>query len=503
MLYAQNDIGKAIITDTTSAEYWRKIGYEYRLIDKPDSSLFAYLRVLQIQRLDWDANLAVARLYFNAENYKTSLIYYRNIYDNDSTDVEALWGMGKCYFRLGDFGLSVKYFQIANLYLKNYIPLMLDYAAALTNFNKLKDAINVYQNIISFDSTHVDALAGLGKLHYWSGKPYSSRKYYQKALLLDPANAELKQQLEKVNRELGFTVNYQFHYVNENEPVSLGSDTLAYNINAIVQRVTVNRRIHDNFFLTFSCLADHSVREYAFQDTETRWFDNSYIKGTFIVRNHKVHLYTGYSLSEDKFSSYGTGWDFTRKFGKLKFSNALSAGYDYYYYWNKVGHDFISDQVRLEYKNFVLEGVYRFANVKELTLLEAPDTIGRNKGIVYTISGRYTVLKNPKISLGIYYQFRNYQYRSPLYWSPSDRKLLGINTGVYLKISEKSYFYGYGNIGKDNYDIQHWEASAEAGYNFKKFSLSCGVYRFYNPWYESLDAFISLTKQFFPKRNSL
>lgn len=497
-LYSQIDTNKQIVLDSSSAEYWRKIGYEYRQQDKPDSSLLAYLKILKIESNDWDANLAVARIYFNMEQYDLAIKYFKVIYENDSTDVEALWGMGKCYFRTGEFDTAVKYYRKASFYLPDYNPVLLDLASALTNDNKLKEALNVYHRIIALDSANTDALSGLGKLYYWTGKPYKSTRYYERAFAIDPTNTELKQQLDRVKRELAFNVNYQFHFVNENEPVSYGSDTLAYNIDALIQRLSISKRMNDFLYLTVSGLFDHSVREYSSPDTVKRWFDNSYIKGTFLGGNHKIHLYAGYSKAEDQFSSYGIGWDYSRKFGKFRLSNSCIAGYDYYYYWNDVGHDFITDQLKLEYKNIILEGVYRFANVRELYILDL-DTIGRNKGTLYTISGRYSFLKNPRISVGLYHQFRDYQYRSPKYWSPQDRKLNGVNSGIYWKINEKMYFYGYGNIGKDNYDISHWEASAEAGYIAKKMNFSCGIYRFYNPWYESLDVYFSVTKQFVRK----
>jgi tetratricopeptide (TPR) repeat protein len=479
--------------DSTHADYWRKAGYESRIDGRTEQALQAYLRVLQIDSPDWDANLAVARLYFELENYHASLQHYNNILSNDTTDVEALWGIGRCYFRTGEFGTAVNYYRKASVYLPDYSPILLDLASAFTNDNKLKEALNVYHRVIALDSTNIDALSGLGKLYYWSGKPYKSTKYYERAFKVDPINAELKQQLDRVKREMALNVNYQFHFVNENEPVSYGSDTLAYNIDALIQRLSISKRMNDFLYITVSGLIDHSVREYSWQDTEKRWFDNSYIKSTFLGGNHKIHLYAGYSKAEDQFSSYGIGWDYSRKFGKFRLSNSCLAGYDYYYYWNDVGHDFITNQLKLEYKNIILEGVYRFANVRELYILDL-DTIGRNKGTLYTISGRYSFLKNPRISVGLYHQFRDYQYRSPKYWSPQDRKLNGLNTGIYWKISKKLYFYGYGNIGKDNYDIKHWEASSEIGFTHKTFSFSGGVYRFYNPWYESFDAYLSLTK---------
>lgn len=481
--------------DSSSKEYWRKAGYEARLEGKPEISRELYLKVLQIDEHDWDANLAVARLYFNKEDYKESLKYYNVIFSGDTTDVEALWGMGRCYFRTGKFEKAVMFYRKANSYLSGHVPLMFDLAYALTNNNQLKEAISVYDSILSVDSLNVSAWAGAGKLYYWLGRPVKSSYYYKKALQIEPQNSEYIEQYDRVRSELALSVNYQFHYINESEPVALGSDTKAYNIDALMQRIVINKRAGDRFLLTFSALLDHSDREYSWQEKESRWFDNTYLKLTYLAGNNRIGIHGGYSISDSIFSTYGIAWEISGRFKNLKISNTLSAGYDYYYYWNKVGHDYASDYLRFEYKNLILEGVYRFANVRELYLLDT-DAPGRNPGHLYTVSLRYNLFKNPKISVGLYHQFRDYKYRSPLYWSPQDRKLNGANIGIYWKISEKMYFYSYGNIGKDNYDIEHWEASAELGYTLKAFSITAGAYRFYNPWYESFNANISLTKRF-------
>jgi tetratricopeptide (TPR) repeat protein len=498
MVYGQNDSISQELADSTSTEYWRQIGYFEGQNGNDEASLNAYLMIIRMNRNDWDANLAVARLYFRSENYEESIRYYNVISENDSSDVEALWGIGRCLFRKGQFSESVIFFKKADHYLQNHIPILEDLGNALTNDNKLKEATGVFRKIITLDSVNANAWGTTGKLFYWMGQPHKAKKYYERALLLDPDNVIFQQQFHNVQKELALSLNYQLHYINENEPVSMGSDTLAYNINAVVQRLLISKRVHDLFFITISTLFDHSAREYAWQNNETRWFDNSYVSGMLISGNHKVSLHAGYSFSDSLITTYGLNWNYVKRIRSFKLTSMMAFGYEYYYYWNRVGHDYASENLRLEYKNFILEGVYRYVNVRQLYLLDL-DSIARNPGHLFSISGRYNFFKNPKISAGIYYQYRDYQYRSPFYWSPQNRKLLGINAGIYWKISDRIYMYYYGNIGKDNYEIQHWEASGELGYSHKNFSFSAGIYRFYNPWYESLNANISVTRRFTAK----
>jgi tetratricopeptide (TPR) repeat protein len=489
---AQNDsITQDDVITFEEIEFYRNLGYLHR--ENPDSSMKYYKMILQLDSTDWDANLAVARLYFNEENYEKSIFHYNQIYTTDTNDVEALWGFGRCYFRMGQFEEALQWYLRANQLLENHIPLLIDIAHAHTNNNMLKESINSYQNILILDSTHAYSWAGMGKMYYWLGKPLRAKKHYQKAIQLEPNNEEYIEMLQRISKELGYQLIFQSMFINESEPINAGSDMKAYNINAFVNRISIQKRVHDNIFLSIGTLIDRSHREYAWSDTEKRWYDHTHIRSMFIFGSTKLSLYGSISKAENLLSSYGFSMHNTKKIKHFQLSNTLQGGYDYYYYWNEVGHDYITDHAKIQFKNFTLEGVVRYANVREMYLLDI-DTIGRNKNLLYTISANYKFFSNPMFTVGIFHQYRDYAHRSPLYWSPQDRKLNGINASATWKYKDKLYTSIYGNTGKDNYDITHWEASFELGYIMKNSSISIGAYRFYNPWYESFNTQLSITK---------
>lgn len=483
-------------SDTLSVEHWRKLGFEARVAGDDELALKYYLRVLTISNDDCDANLAVARLYFNKEMYDDALKYYKKIFSNDPKDVEALWGMGRCNFRSGKFEEAIKWYSKADNHLPDHTPLLLDIANAFVAMGELKKATNAFKRVIDTDSINVDAWAGIGRMYYWQGKPASAIKYYKIALKLDPENKDLQEQKKRVKGELTLTVTYSLQLLNEAEPVAPGSEEKAYDIDAIINRVVVNKRLNDRLFISFSSLIDRSHRQYySLQEEQKRWFDNTHLRAMLIFGGNKISVHGGGSIEENQLTTYGFSWDITKRYRHFTIANVLSAGYEYYYYWNQVGHDFVSNNLKITVKNFVLDGVYRYADVRELYLLDL-DTIGRNIGHLYNVSARYTFFENPKISLGVYHQYRDYKYRSTRYWSPQDRKLNGATMGLYWSLKEKFYIYLYGNIGKDNYDIEHWEASGEAGYNFKTFSLSLSASKFYNEWYENANVTFTLSKRF-------
>lgn len=493
--YAQE--GNSGNGDTTSVEHWRQKGYEARVNGDIELSLKYYLRVTAIDPDDWDANLAIARILFEKGNYKEAISRYEPVLKHDSTNTEALWGIGRCNYRLGNFSESVEWYRRALVLLPGHIGLMEDLSYGLINSNQPEAALELYQKIVSADPSVAAGWAGIGRVLLITGKPGESLKHLRKALELDPGNKEIEAVLRQAKNKMAFTLGYQFMYINEQEPIDIGSDTAAYNINALINIVSLSKRITDRFSLRFSHLLDNSNREYYEQNDTNRWFDNTSLRGSLFLGNHNLHLFAGGSFEEELLTNYGLSWDYSKRIKKFGISNTFTAGYDYYYYWNQVGHDYISDNLRLTYSKFTLNMNYRYVNVRALPEF---DTLGRNPGHQYTITGRYSFFKNPKITLGIYHNSRNYSYRSPRYWSPQEFKLNGATATVNWDAKKGLYSWVSGNIGRYSDAIQdevkHWEASGEIGYNFKTMSIAAGAARFYNPWYENFIGYISVSKRF-------
>jgi tetratricopeptide (TPR) repeat protein len=492
-VFGQGNKGNTEYTDST--EYWRKKAYEARLSGDIELSLKNYLRVLEIKPDDWDANLAVARIEFSREDYKSALVHFMPVFSYDSTNTEALWGIGRCYYRTGHFKEAAVWFSKTLKFMPGHLPLLEDLSFALVNSGQSQQALEVYQSMIMVDSTLAMAWAGMGKIYQLTGKPGSAARYLKRALELDPDNVEMKNLYQQVKKEMAFSLTYQLMYINEQEPLDKGSDTAAYNIHAVLERIVLNKRISDRLFITFSNLIDHSNRAYWDQPDTNRWFDNTYLKIMVLSGPNKISIHAGGSFAEQKATTYGLAWDYARQIKKISLNNTLSAGYDYYYYWNQVGHDYLSDRLILSRGRFVLDASYRYVNVRKLYLIDL-DTVGRNQGNQYSITGRYSLFKNPKLTLGIYHQYRDYEYKSSRYWSPQNRHLSGGMATIWYESPRGLYGYISGNMGRDSFDIDQWEISGEIGYNYKGMNFSLGAARFYNVWYENFIAYFSLTKKF-------
>ncbi len=480
--------------DTTSVEYWRQKGFEAKMKEDIDLSLTNYMKVLLIAPSDWDANLAVARILFAREEYQESSLHFLRVHEYDSTNTEVLYGLGRCSYRQDKFSEAEKWYRKTLEYMPGHLPLLEDLSYALVNSGRSEQALDVYKKMIEADPSMSMAWSGIGRIYLVTGKPAAAAKHFKKALELEPDNKEIESSYRQAKYQLAFVVGYQFMFINENEPIDIGSDTAAYNIDALVQSISLTKRVSDRFIIRFSHLLDRSFREYYNENDTLRWYDVTSLRATMILGSHRLTGYFGISYFEDKIPTYGLAWDFSKRFGKVRLNNTMSSGYEYYYYWNQVGHDFIADNLKITLGRFVLDASYRYVNVREPKPLELEGK-ERNPGHQYTFTGRYSFFKNPKVTLGIYHHYRGYEYKSPRYWSPQDRKLNGAILNLYFESKKGLVVSATGNIGKDSDDIEHWEAAGEIGYNRKNMSYAIGASRFYNPWYENFIAYISVTRR--------
>ena len=139
--------------------------------------------------------------------------------------------------------------------------------------------------------------------------------------------------------------------------------------------------------------------------------------------------------------------------------------------------------------------------------------ISNNPYTAYAFSLAYKVLKRPAIKLGLNHSYLNFKYKSPLYYTPFDRKLTGASASIYYDYKK---FYVYGsfsyNLGTEIYydeevngngsgnknaktvkmNVNNWSTNIEIGYNFKPITFSIGGSNFYNPFYRNITGFFAI-----------
>lgn len=500
-----------------SIEYWRELGFEAKQAGNIESSLKNYNKILEIDSEDYDAKLAIANLHYSSQDYEKSLEYYKLIYQIDEKDVEALNGFGRCYYKLGELDQSIFYFRKAIEYLPTYVQQYFDLAQMYIEKGELDSARNVYSEILELDNTYAEAWAGIGKMHYWQNSPKTALKYYEEALKLDPENRVHQKEYQQVTGELAYRPTATFSYMNETE------DT--YEINAFVQKYGVSKRIDDHFSFSVNFLLDKSNRAYLDHSADTvRWFDNTWIKASWITSNNTVSIYTGASVSDSRITSYGLNWISSFRISELRFKNNLSLGYDYFYYWNKVGKDFISNSLNARYKKFILNVSGMYGVIRENIIADYyadKFEMDENPHRGYGVSLGYQLFKIPRVIVSLGHSYLDFDYRAPLYYTPYDRTLNGVSLSAYYSLND---FYVYSdleyNLGREAYyeevesgqgqgaqqgttfnkvyleNINTWSASFELGYSIKKIILSVGGAHFENPFYQSTNIFLSVKGRF-------
>ena len=282
-------------------------------------------------------------------------------------------------------------------------------------------------------------------------------------------------------------LSYKIGFLRETEEL--------YSNSNIYQTINWGKNFTETFRLDLYSQIEYSKRvEVDIPDRE-RWFDNFKVVAR-LDPNEFNHLdaFGSASISDTTITSYGGLYRATVEFGDVLFKNTITGGYDYFYYWNMVGQDYVSESVDLSYSGINLALSYFYGNVRE-NYIDGYDMKGRNPNDMVNFGLSYDVLKSPKVNVGVYYQMRNYEFYSPLYYSPQDRKISGIGSYYFDTFGN---FYAYVGAGAklDNNDTFVWSIDAEGGYEYGGFSASAGVGRYDDPFYENVNVFLNLTKKF-------
>ena len=498
-------LGISVFAQTNNIEDLRRIGYESKEGRDYDKAITYYKLVLKEHSDDYDAKLALARLYYSIEDYPTSISYYNNILSNDVTDVEALMGLGDNYLFIDKLDKSIDYYIRGISYLPNFVPLYLQLAKAYSWQGSLNKAIETYNKILTIDDTYAEAWQGIGKIYYWKEKPKTALSYYRKAVDLDPTEQNISKEYEQIKQQLKFNASGKLKLLNETEE--------SYKINAIIQQYGFQKRLNDNFNISLNLLLDYSHRNFTNTDIgdTIRWYDNTWVKAGWISEHHKVFAYVGYTVSDSKFSAYGLNWKWNFSLGSFKFINSFVAGYDYFYYWNQVGQNMVSDNLDISLNDFGLKLGYGYGLIDKAFVTDVQNDEyfeSTNPYSRFNVSFTYKILSKPKITFAANYSYLNYSYKSPLYYSPYGRKLYGPSVNIYYPVGN---FYIYGDISYNfgseyYYDIanstvnkiylnaNNWSANGEFGYNLRSFSVSLNASRFYNDYYSNY--FVALTLKY-------
>jgi len=476
----------------------------YQLSEQGDYKLAIdlYHKVLNLEPNDFESQYELGKLYYKTEKYSNAARLLNPIYFNDKKNKELIDMIGKSYMLSGKLYLAVKFYIVALENIPNNIPIYFQLAKAHSWKGDMHSAINVYKKILELDNTYSEAWQGIGKMYYWLGNPYSAAKNYRKAISLDPSNKVLIKEYNEVEKSMTFQTYGKWSFINEKER--------HYDIDAIVQKYGVSKILSDNLKLSANFLLDYSNKRYSDSDLgkTKKTFNNAFVNVDYSTGNSKFKLYTGYTFTDKKLSSYGLSWNQIIRTNYLEFSNTITGGYDYYYYWNEVGEHSINEEFSVKYQNVKLALNGKLGMVDSLLIYDTAldkSEVGFNSVKGYGGSLSYEIMSKPKVNIAANYSYLDYKYKSKLYYTPAGRQLYGLSTSIYYPMNH-FYFYGsFGyNLGSEYYydfnsskletvyiDVDNWSADFEVGYELNTFSISLGASRFYNPYYASFNSYLT------------
>ncbi len=497
-------MGYAGISAQENKEHYRRLGYEAKENGDLKSAIRYYEKVLEIDKDDYDACLALARLYFNTGQYQQSALRYRQMLSYDREDVEALHGLGKIMLYTDRYAEAESYLKKAVELNPDYITPYFDLAKTYAWWGKLNKAIEIYNTILEKDHTYSEAWQGIGKMNYWKEKPVSALSFYKKALEWDPTNEEIRKEYHDIRKATRWNISNQTKTVNENEQ--------NFQIRSLSSRFTLNKRLTDLLEWSLNLTADRADRTFfTTPDNELRYYGDIKSSLAFITRYNRLTLYGAYAPTDRLFSAYGIHWKASFEIAKVKITPQADGGYEYFYYWNRAGQKRINASIKINYKAWegrieTSFGIVDSAFVADVVNNRYENDLNPFSG--YGIGISYKILKQIDLKAGFSYAYMNYTYKSPMYYSPLGRKTAGFDLNFYHKFG-KFYLYSAGRVhlGEEFY----WESkntgngnkvrlekiyipsdlmagNFEIGYMPGKWETSLNATWFKTPYYSSLIA---------------
>lgn len=268
-----------------------------------------------------------------------------------------------------------------------------------------------------------------------------------------------------------------------------------YNTASIYQSYKMKYFFSEKFNLGMALRIEYAKREELGFEDVTRWYDNTVLTANYNFNPYNsVNIFGGVSISDTTLTTYGFSYSVLFEKNEFSLENNLVLSNDYFYYWNDVTQNFASDNLNLTYDRFNLSAEF-FYGVVELNYIENYTALAENPNTSFNVQLQYRIFADPVVRVGALYNTRNFEYQSPLYYSPSHRKIAGGFANFYDSFG-KIYLYLSGGMRSDNEGVFIWDFDSEIGYDYNNLSFSLGIGRYNDPYYTNYNTFLNITKMF-------
>lgn len=195
---AQGQFVKALSIDPNHARSMFHLGWIYLDTARPTEATHYFLRGLQIAPKSLYGRLGLAEAYKTRGMDPEAMVEFQKAFAMDSTNVDAMAGIGGCQIRSGHYVTAERILEKALAQAPNDPRVLTLLGNVFFALGKSTEAVAHYRRAIQLDDSDADAYLGLGTALEAGGDLDAAEEALQSALLHSPKDAAVMYRLGMV-----------------------------------------------------------------------------------------------------------------------------------------------------------------------------------------------------------------------------------------------------------------------------------------------------------------
>ncbi len=195
---AQGQFNKALAADPAHAASMFHMGWLYLETARPTEATHYFLRGLQLDSKSIYGRLGLGHAYEVRDMDAEAMSEYQKVYVADSTNVDAMTGIGRCQIRNGNYAPAQRILEQANARVPDDPRILTLLGDVYVARDRRPEAVAYYRRAIQIDENNAEAYLGLGTALEAAGDLDAAEEALQEALIHAPKNAAVMYRLGTV-----------------------------------------------------------------------------------------------------------------------------------------------------------------------------------------------------------------------------------------------------------------------------------------------------------------
>ncbi len=162
------------------------VGTAFKKTGQKQRAFETYSRCIQLDKYCYEALLNLGNFYFESEEYRKALFYFKKAFPHQTINVNLLTKMWLSFSRLGKHQESCKYVKKALHHIPKSAHLHYLYGLSLENDNRFSEAAYHMQKSIQINPSSPDPYGGLANIFIRQGRFHRVKPLIDHLLQLDP-----------------------------------------------------------------------------------------------------------------------------------------------------------------------------------------------------------------------------------------------------------------------------------------------------------------------------